>query len=923
MPRQEVIPLQGRDNELDALRAHVERARDGSVSIALVHGEPGIGKSRLLAEAASQLEHSGFKITRGFGEELASLRPLGPVLDALSLEPPAPIEYETPEGWRYRTTQLALDRLEEAARAGPLLLVLDDLQWADRATWAFIRAAAARVSGCALAVIGAHRPVPRDPLFADAIEALVQQGAMRIALEPLAEDAVRALAASVLHAAPSESLLTLARGAGGNPLYITELLSAAADSGRVAIVDEQARLTADPLPRALSVLLERRVRALTNETADVLNVAAVLGDGFAPHTLASVLGRPTGAILPALDEALSAGILAADQDRMAFRHDLLRDAVYRRIPSPLRASLHLDAAKILMAQGGQTSVAAAHLLRGAHTADAAPSLRAAADQLQSTAPTAAIELLERALELMSGSDPDRAAVTIALVRLQAWAGRPQEAAARAEVLLSRGIDEAAEAQLRVGLAEAMIFRGLPDAVLEQVARALQLSHLPDVALAPLMAASAHARLFTGEFDRVPDDAATSVKAADRAGDAASACFALLARAIAERNAGRLEESRSTAEEAVRRADNGPVQARHRHPRLFLAPTLMTLGMPKEADDAYLAGRASAEALGSVWALAPYSAFRSILLRTWGKWDEAIAEAEAAIALGDELDQPNVTPMACGVLVEIHAHRNDFVTAQRYHDRGEELIRRGVTWTVQFFTWGSAALAALRGDPAAAHKIMIDGGIDRELMGVLVMEHGLAAQMLKVLLAVGDTGRAHRLVRSLMDASERSPSVVALRAAAIHGEGLLAGDPGRLLEAAEMFGSTEFIPASAAAYEDAGAALAEGGQEGAPALLTRSLELFGQLGAELDVARVEGRLRQHGFRRRGRPARRSGESGWESLTPAEDRIARLVAEGLSNPQIAARLFISRHTVESHLKRVFAKLDVASRVELARGAPRDPQ
>jgi hypothetical protein len=117
----------------------------------------------------------------------------------------------------------------------------------------------------------------------------------------------------------------------------------------------------------------------------------------------------------------------------------------------------------------------------------------------------------------------------------------------------------------------MIFRGLPLGVLEQLACARRLDRLADAELAPLLAAAAHARLFTGQLEAVEQDVRDAVAAADRVGDEASACFALLARTIWLRSRGLLDESLRTAEEAVARADNGPIEARHRHPRLFLAP----------------------------------------------------------------------------------------------------------------------------------------------------------------------------------------------------------------------------------------------------------------------------------------------------------------------------------------------------------------
>ncbi len=924
MSQSEVIPLQGRDDELERLVAHAGAAKTGQVTIALLHGEPGIGKTRLLAESQAKLVEDGFALRRGRAEELGVLRPLGPVIDALELQIPEPAEESEggAEVWHYRTLQLALAAVETMTRAAPLLLVLDDIQWADATTLGFLRALGPRLAGRPLALLAAHRAVPRDPQFNAAIDAVVEVGALQIELGPLPDPAVRDLAQMILNAAPGEELMQWARGAGGNPLYITELLRSAAEAGRLAIVADQAVLTQEPLPRALSVLLERRVTALGPETVDVLNVGAVLGDGFLPHVLAGLMAKTTASLQPAIQEALAAGVLHMREDRLIFRHDLVREAVYRRIPAPVRCSLHLEAARTLLAAEAPAGIVAAHLLRSGEDPAIVPLLRLTAEQLAHTAPGPAADLLDRALELMGPGHAESAGTSVALVRLLAWAGRPEEAAVRADTALASGIDGGAEARLRVGLAEAMIFRGLPHGVLVQLERARRLPALTDAQLAPLLAAAAHARLFTGELDEVEGDATAAISTADRVGDQASACFAQLARVIRFRNAGRLDQSLAAGEDAVRRADNGPMEARQRHPRLFLAPTLFALGRVEEADDAYLKGRAAAEALGSVWALPVYAAFRAINLRWWGHWEEALAEAEAAVQLGDELGQPNVTPLACAVLIDIHAHRNELVSAERYLRLGESLIQSGVKWTAQFFVWGAASYADARGDSQAAAARLVAGGLEAGVLGLLTMESGPAPQMVRILLAAGERTRAQQVGLAAERVAAMNPQVVSLRAGALHCRGLLEDDAAKLAQSAEAFASTPFLPALAAACEDAGTAAARIDERPrAEALLRRAHDLQTGFEAGRDVARVEGHLRAFGFSRRGGRKRSRGDSGWESLTPAELRIAQLVAEGLSNPQIAGRLYISRYTVESHLKHVFNKLRITSRVELATLAVRN--
>ncbi len=255
-------------------------------------------------------------------------------------------------------------------------------------------------------------------------------------------------------------------------------------------------------------------------------------------------------------------------------------------------------------------------------------------------------------------------------------------------------------------------------------------------------------------------------------------------------------------------------------------------------------------------------------------------------------------------------------ARRHVQEGDALLRRGVSWTGQFLAWGGAAVDHMAGDHAAASARLIGAGLAAGALDVVAMDHGLAAELVRMLLVAGEFARAERF-RALAERVARlNPTATALRASALHCRGLTSSDGALLGQAAREYATPPFAPAQAAACEHAGDAAARGGAPAeAQALLEQSRSLRDAVGADLDVARIDARLRSLGVRRR-RPAPRSDESsGWASLTAAEARIAGLVAEGLSNPEIAARLFISRHTVESHLKHIYAKLRIGSRVQLA--------
>jgi DNA-binding NarL/FixJ family response regulator len=158
-----------------------------------------------------------------------------------------------------------------------------------------------------------------------------------------------------------------------------------------------------------------------------------------------------------------------------------------------------------------------------------------------------------------------------------------------------------------------------------------------------------------------------------------------------------------------------------------------------------------------------------------------------------------------------------------------------------------------------------------------------------------------------------------QANALYCRGLLDQDATRLLEAAERYGDACQPLLSAKALEAAAGDFVRAGDRGqARAAFTRAVEIYTSLGAATDVARLRTRFSAHGIRRGPHAKHRQARSGWDSLTPTETKIAALVQEGLSNPEIAAKLFLSRRTVATHVSHILKKLDVHSRIDIAREA-----
>jgi DNA-binding CsgD family transcriptional regulator len=184
------------------------------------------------------------------------------------------------------------------------------------------------------------------------------------------------------------------------------------------------------------------------------------------------------------------------------------------------------------------------------------------------------------------------------------------------------------------------------------------------------------------------------------------------------------------------------------------------------------------------------------------------------------------------------------------------------------------------------------------------------------MAAGDTELAASAVATARERHRLNPRVASIAGTAAHAKGLVTGDPDHLALAVRCFEEGPRPLTLASALEDAGNVLARrGDREEGVAVLGRALELYYRTGASWDAARIRQRLRALGVRRR-LAGMVPPRNGWPGLTGCELEVVRQVARGLTNRQVAERLFLSQHTVSNHLRHAFAKLDVTSRVELAR-------
>jgi DNA-binding CsgD family transcriptional regulator len=298
--------------------------------------------------------------------------------------------------------------------------------------------------------------------------------------------------------------------------------------------------------------------------------------------------------------------------------------------------------------------------------------------------------------------------------------------------------------------------------------------------------------------------------------------------------------------------------------------------------------------------------------------------DASVMLDGRFDPhgpPVVTVMdASGVVAlgRLALYTGDGRQARQTGEIAKTMLNESTPGVRRHAAWLLSLQATADGDPRQAHQWLCAMGEQerRHVLRRLWMDMADEPQMVRMAVAVGDRELAESAVADASRRAELCPEVPSLDAIAAHASGLLNRDTDKLSEAVSLFKRSPRALAHAAAWEDLGLAhQRQGIADSAIDALTEALVLFARAGATRDAARLRSRLRALGVRRRVAASDKPA-TGWAAMTKSELAIAQLVASGLTNREIAERLFVSPHTVNTHLRQVFAKLEVKSRVDLTR-------
>jgi len=928
----------GRGGELALVRELLAGVSAGIGGLLLVVGEQGIGKSSLL-RAGLEDASAGCRVLWAAADELERRIPLRLMEECLGAAVPEPV----PEPGGALTTaarvfggdavmagvERMLARVDRLCAVSPVVLVTEDLQWADEASVLVWSRLARAVGQVPLLLVGSYRPGTGREDLERLHRGVLARGGNVVELGLLRDAEVAELVGGLIGGRPGQHLTAMMGQAGGNPMYARELADSLVRDGQVAVASGVAEMTAVSAPVRVPVSLDaaigKRLAGLAQDAVRVLRWAAVLGAEFSVTDLEVVSGQSVGDLMEMISTALRAGVLAEAGTRLEFRHGLIRQALYEGLPAARRAAMHIEAARALATAGTAAGRVASQLAAAQQAAGpdgelasdwAASWLAAAAPVLNYRAPQVAAELFCGALAQLAGDDDRREILQASLATVSFLLMRPEQVEQIAGPLAATARDPARAAEMAWLLAYSRTRAGHlagADAVIEAALTRLGRSHA-----ARLLALRAIILVFLGKFDKSEKASDEALAAAEESGDRLAAGYAHHTRTIAAHRQRHFRAALDHTGQALA-VMGDDLQATDLRVLVIANRITLLSEMDRRQEAAALAREvvALAEQAGTPRIATVRPALADLYL-TGGQWDDALAELEPTVGMPG----PDYLPVLVhGMISLIAAHRDDWQTAEEHLRRipDELMTSPAARGNMHYVRLARAAAAERAGRPDEAARVLA-AALDPEAEDTWPGRSVLLLPLVRLTLAAGDTATAERATAAAREEAEREPLriwiVIADQCA-----GLVAGDTAAVLAAASYYEATGRVPDQAAALEDAAALTARHGEAtAARRALASSLELYDELGAAWDARRATARLRHHGIRRTRAVSQRQPQTGWAALTPTEVKIASLVAEGRSNPDIAAQLFLSRNTVQTHVSHILTKLGARSRAEIIRVAMR---
>ena len=888
---------------LSALRG---ASQHGTSSSVVISGPAGIGKTALLAEICEHATRMKIRVGRSKCDPIEQVRPGAPVIAALRAgrDPLATAgEYEQIAGVVSEPLLLAdriASRLEDLAAARPLLFAIDDLQWADRVSRFLLRSLLSRLAGLPVVWMFASRD---DSIRIDlAGHDIVRREYLRLA--PLTTQDLAAMARDRLGRVPDARTRRYLHATGGNSFLATQ------------VIDSLARSTAGGEPDItageFAAAMARQLADLPGSARELVELVAAAGrplpirDGFALMPSLSSGDGEDG-----LADAVGSGLITVSANALTFCHDLVRETVYAILAGNRARQLHARLAEYHLSVLGEPLVAASHARAAATTGDLASALIliSAAETLTRTSAEDAGELAELAFSTVHPAQPEWLALSRRCLSVLCRAQHAAQAITVADQILARIDDPDLIGQVETEAASALWLSGRVQDLASRIERTLRSSDLDALVTVRLHAAYALACTRTLPGEPAARQAAGAVEQARDSGDREALTLAVQAAGEAARSQGRHQAALRHFRE-LRVLTGAP----------YLAEEITALQFVDRYDHAQaLLDQARASCAATTAALLPGIACAQM----WqdfnlGRLDDADAGARTLIELGRQLGSNLhlLDAITIRTAVALLRGETEIAAAQlRLADKltgAEEVVRNPGATVMR--GW----LAASRGDLPAARDILrpvLQGAEQaRSYWPLWPCWNGLFFQ-------VGTATGDGTFAASCLDVAEANaaanPGVASFEGVALNLRGLGKQDLDILAQATQVLHRSPRPVLRAVGAESYGRALlAAGRRSEALAQLDRAWDEYHHMGARAFRSDVQRAMRQAGARRtKWSAAATAPTTGWACLTDAERRVATLISEGHTNKSAASALGVSINTVGTHLRAVFAKLGVQSRVQLA--------
>jgi DNA-binding CsgD family transcriptional regulator len=874
-------PLRGRDAELARITSRLD---GGDARAFLVEGAAGIGKTALLDAFRAAARARDVVVAVAEGD---AATPLGTLRRALNATAPA--------------SAAIAAALSALVSTGPLAVVIDDAAEADDASLHAIRSL---LAGPPVLWLLAARP-GSSPAYRR-----LRSDAELILLRPLGAEHRAEVARDILGADPDADVAALLPLTGGQVADLVDVLDGGLRAGALAVSGGRAGLDPRTGPRFVADTVAPGLAALSPGARRLLDIAAVLGPTFRIADLSALLGAPASRITAEIRELCGAGLIGDGSDgELVFGLDLARAAVLDRLPEAAHRAINRDIALHMVAGGAAAEDVAPYVLGGCRPADrssgplASGPLAEVVDRVTAVLPVAAHV---RALELAVAGSRQWMALVAPAVRALAYGGRLPEADTVAARALTADPSAAQEVELRLAVAEIGWLRGRDAGQAEALDRLLRRPDLP-AAIAARIRPVAGPRLIAGaEPADVLAAADTAAPAPPLRRDHRTLCTVRLAGSEALLRLGRMGDAVRYATESAalsRRIAGGTTV----EPRIWLARALSGTDRLDEAQGYCEDVLCEIAEHGNVAMLPGAHAVRARVLLVRGQLGDAATEAQAGVVAAEATGVTQASAELLAMLAFVAAVRGDDEMAAQAADRCAGLVADGIA------DGGHLDLVRATTSLSGCRALVDTLGAG---LGPLVADPGIAPLLARTLLLADDRRRA----RIILDAATRlaalNPRVPGWGASRLHVTGLIGGDSGAMREAARRFTGVGRHFAAAMALADAALAGSRRGDPNAGPWLdesSRALRAMGATAVVADLSRRGAAVSGSGSRRGDRTA-----FGWNSLTGAELRVVTLAATGASNKEIARQLWLSPHTVGTHVRHALDKLGLRSRVEMARQA-----